>query len=134
MTGLMAGKVKILAVDDEDFNLDIIVHYLEEAGFEVIPAEDGDVALQKLASIPDVALVDLDRKMPRLDGIEVLREMKRTPGMEAIPVIIQTAVYEFEQKSVLNLEGAYGYLTKPYDGDVLVSLVRAALKNSPLAR
>lgn len=125
----MTRNVKILVVDDEIFNLDIMAYHLEEAGFAVIQAEDGETALQKLAAEADIAVVVLDRRMPRLDGLAVLERMKDNPSLKAIPVIMQTAAADFEQLSIISLEGTCGYLTKPYDGDALVSLVRTALRD-----
>src|SRR3990170_5001935 len=129
----MTKKVKILVVDDEAFNLDIMSYHLEEAGFEVIQAEDGDVALQKLAAIPDIAVTILDRMMPRMDGVAVLDRVKKTPELENVLVIMQTAASDYEQIAMLSLEGASGYLTKPYDGEDLINLVHVVLRDSAAA-
>jgi len=129
----MTKKVKILVVDDEAFNLDIMSYHLEEAGFEVIQAEDGDVALQKLAAIPDIAVTILDRRMPRMDGVAVLDRVKKTPELENVLVIMQTAASDYEQIAMLSLEGASGYLTKPYDGEDLINLVHVVLRDSAAA-
>ena len=83
---------KILAVDDEAFNLDIIGEYLEEVGHEVIQAEDGSIAMNILAKNSDIDLIVLDRMMPNMDGMEVLKKVKQHPELRTIPVIMQTAM------------------------------------------
>jgi CheY-like chemotaxis protein len=126
----MKTDIKILIVDDEVFNLDIMSYHLEGAGFEVVQAEDGVVALQKLASETGISVIILDRRMPRMDGMAVLERIKENPALNNIPVIVQTAASDYEQISVICLEGTYGYLTKPYEGEELVNLVQVALRDS----
>lgn len=126
----MSSKTTILAVDDEDFNLQILETDLWEAGFEVITAKDGLEALQKLATGPAVDIVVLDRMMPRMDGMEVLRRMKDDPAYRDIPVIMQTAAAQSHQVEEGIKAGAYYYLAKPYDDQMLVGIVRAALQES----
>ncbi len=120
-------NIKILAVDDDAFNLDILTEYLSMAGYEVIPADDGDVALTKLEQNPDISIIILDRMMPRMDGMAVLKILKSDPRFSDIPVIMQTAVVAPELKfEAVNL-GVYQYLTKPYQDKILVDLVNSAL-------
>jgi len=120
-------KFKILAVDDEEFNLDILTEYLEEAGFEVIGAEDGVIALQKLEQHPDIDVIVLDRMMPNMGGIEVLKAVKQDSRFKDIPVIMQTAAASSDQVLEGIQCGAYYYLTKPYEDVMLISIVKAAL-------
>ncbi len=74
----MRERVKILAVDDEEYNLEIIDYNLARAGYEVVPAEDGIAALQRLEENADIDLIVLDRMMPNLDGMEFLQRIKAT--------------------------------------------------------
>lgn len=122
--------IKILAVDDEIFNLDILETDLEDAGFEVVRAEDGVIALEKLESVPDIDVVVLDRMMPRMDGMEVLRHIKGEPKYRDIPVIMQTAAAQSHQVEEGIQAGAYYYLAKPYDEQMLIGIIRAALHES----
>ena len=69
----MSARLKILAVDDEEFNLDIMDHHLTRAGFDVVRAEDGISALQRLEEKADIELIVLDRMMPNLGGMEFLQ-------------------------------------------------------------
>lgn len=123
----MSIKKKILVVDDEPFNLDILTEYLSEAGYEVISAEDGLVALKRLQEHPDVDLVVLDRMMPHMDGIEVLKTIKSDDKLKHIPVIMQTAAAQSKQILEGIEAGVYYYLTKPYEDTLLLNIVRAAL-------
>lgn len=126
----MDKKSKVLAVDDEVFNLDILETDLEEAGFEVIRAEDGVVALEQLEKHGDIDVVVLDRMMPRMNGMEVLKHLKAEQRYRDIPVIMQTAAAQSQQVEEGIQAGAYYYLSKPYDEQMLIGIVRAALHES----
>lgn len=119
---------KILAVDDEAFNLDIIGEYLEEEGYEVICAEDGTVAMEKLAEHPDIDVVVLDRMMPKMDGIAVVNAMKSSESYKKIPIVMQTAAAQKDQITEGIKAGVYYYLTKPYDKEMFLSIVHATLE------
>lgn len=120
---------KVLAVDDEEFNLDIITDYLTEAGYEVIQAVDGVDALEKLEQHKDISVIVLDRMMPRMDGMEVLSHLKSTPKWREIPVVMQTAAATSEQIVEGIKAGVYHYLAKPYTGGILTSIVESALND-----
>jgi CheY-like chemotaxis protein len=126
----MALNAKILAVDDEEFNLDIIRRHLLRAGFEAILAGDGFAALQKLEEHPDIGAIVLDRMMPGMDGMEFLSRIKNNAKYRDIPVIMQTAAAGSEQVLQGIQAGVYYYLTKPYDDVLLVAILEAALKDA----
>ncbi len=121
---------KILAVDDEEFNLDLMVHHLGRAGYHVVRAKDGIIALQKLEDDPGIDLIVLDRMMPNLGGMEVLRRIKADARFQDIPVVMQTAAAAADQVSEGIKAGVYYYLTKPYKGATLLGIVRAALADA----
>ena len=123
----MKLRQKILTVDDEALNREILADYLSIAGFEVIEADDGDTALQMLAAHPDVDAIVLDRMMPRMDGMKVLSTLKNTPHLRDVPVIIQTAAASSEQIVEGIRAGAYYYLTKPYEDIILLGIISAAI-------
>jgi CheY-like chemotaxis protein len=123
----MKLRQKILAVDDEALNREILTDYLSIAGFEVIEADDGDTALQVLAEHPDIDAIVLDRMMPRMDGMKVLRNLKSDARFRDIPVIMQTAAASGEQIVEGIRAGAYHYLTKPYEDVILLGVIGAAL-------
>jgi CheY-like chemotaxis protein len=126
----MKKKPKILAVDDEVFNLDILESILEDADYQVVRAEDGNIALQKLRETGAIDVIILDRMMPKMDGIMVLKTLKSDPQYRDIPVIMQTADAQNSQMLEGIRAGAYYYLIKPYSEDVLLGIVRAAIRDA----
>lgn len=115
---------KILVVDDEKPISDIIKFNLEKEGFEVVVAFDGQEAVEKVEEEnPD--LIVLDVMLPKMDGLEVVREVRKTYSM---PIIMVTAK-ETEIDKVLGLElGADDYVTKPFSNRELVARVKANLR------
>jgi DNA-binding response OmpR family regulator len=120
------SATRVLVVDDEPMVRDVLARYLEKEGYEVDVAEDGEQALDALATqVPDLVLLDL--MLPRVDGLEVLRRMReRTPTA----VIMLTARGE-ETDRVVGLElGADDYVTKPFSPREVVARVRAVLRRA----
>lgn len=122
------SRERVLVVDDEQLNLFIIEEFLEQEDLDLELHTDPVQAWESLQA-PDsnFSLVVLDRMMPGLDGIELLRRMKREPRFVDIPVIMQTAASSPDQVREGLEAGAYYYLTKPYEPEALISIVRAAL-------
>lgn len=124
------NKGRVLVVDDEQLNLFIIEEFLEQEDIEL---ELHSNPLEAWASLSapdsDFSLVVLDRMMPELDGMELLRRMKRESRFVDIPVIMQTAASSPDQVREGLEAGAYYYLTKPYEPEALISIVRAALED-----
>jgi DNA-binding response OmpR family regulator len=120
----------ILIVDDEPINLDIICAHLENDNYELVRATNGEEAWSILEADPvRYDTVILDRMMPGMNGMQLLANIKETELLEHVPVVMQTAKAE-NQDIVEGLKaGAYYYLTKPYDGDVLKSIVRSAVND-----
>lgn len=124
----MQDKQRILVVDDEPFNLEIIAEYLADAGdFDLAFAEDGEAAWDVLNGPGSFELVILDRMMPRLDGLSLLKRMKADGRFGGTPVIMQTAAASADQVREGLAAGAHYYLTKPFEPDALVSIVKAAV-------
>ena len=115
---------KILVVDDEKPISDIIKFNLKKEGYDVYTAYDGEEALQKVEEVnPDLILLDL--MLPKIDGLEVAREVRKTHNM---PIIMVTAK-DAEIDKVLGLEmGADDYVTKPFSNWELVARVKANLR------
>src|SRR5690349_3709848 len=118
---------RLLVVDDEEINLEIIEEYLEGGNFDLTLARDGEEALRCLQSSQLFDAVILDRMMPGLDGLEVLRQIRQTERLRSIPVIMQTAAAGHEQVAEGLRLGAYYYLTKPYHRDALLAIIHSAL-------
>lgn len=115
---------KILVVDDEKPISDIVKFNLEKEGFEVIVAYDGEEAIEKVEEEqPDLLVLDL--MLPKKDGLEVCREVRKSYEM---PIIMVTAKDQ-EIDKVLGLElGADDYVTKPFSNRELVARVKANLR------
>lgn len=123
----MRTPCRILAVDDVPSNLEILQVRLEAQGYEVITAADGEEALAKIREFePDLVLLDI--MMPKIDGIEVVKRLKRDASLSFLPVILVTAKAD-TQDVVAGLEaGADDYLTKPFEQAALVARVRSLLR------
>lgn len=122
------SRPHILVVDDEPFNLEIIAEYLCDCDYVLDTVGSGEQALDRLggpASAYD--LVVLDRMMPGIDGMAVLRQMKQTERLRPIPVIMQTAAATPDQVREGLAAGAHYYLTKPFEAESLIAVVRTAL-------
>jgi CheY-like chemotaxis protein/anti-sigma regulatory factor (Ser/Thr protein kinase) len=122
------SSTTLLIVDDEEFNLEIILEYLDDTDYTLVTAANGREAWQILRTEPArFSAVLLDRMMPEMDGMEVLSKIKAHGELKYLPVIIQSAAASKQDISEGLLGGAYYYLTKPFDRDVLKSIVSAAL-------
>lgn len=120
---------RILVVDDEEFILTLIEFNLQQAGFEVITAMDGEMALQKATTErPDLIILDL--MLPKMDGMEVCKELRLQRIMT--PILMLTAKDD-EFDKVLGLElGADDYMTKPFSPREVVARVKAILRRTKL--
>jgi len=113
----MIEHLSVLAVDDEPFNLDLIEAAFEEYdNVSVTYAENGQEALNYLgAMVFDVVLLDIS--MPVMDGLEVLRNIRKNPKLEQLPVLMVTANAEKEHEAITL--GASDFIAKPYDIEIL---------------
>ena len=123
----MHDPPRILVVDDNETNRDILVTRLEAHGYQTLQAADGEEALRGVAQHrPDLVLLDV--MMPNLDGVEACRRLKSDRAVAFTPVILVTAKAT-TQDIVAGLDaGADEYLTKPVDQAALVARVRSALR------
>ena len=122
----MALVKRILLVDDEPRLVQLVRDYLEHGGFGVVTAGDGPTAL-RAASTQHPDLIVLDLGLPGLDGLDVMRTLRKT---SEVPIIVLTARGE-ESDKVAGLElGADDYLTKPFSPKELVARVRSVLRRA----
>jgi CheY-like chemotaxis protein len=121
-------RPRVLVVDDEELNLFIIQEFLEQESLSLDVYSDPLAAWDALHQVDsEYSLVVLDRMMPGLDGMEFLRRLKTESRFLDIPVIMQTAAASPDQVREGLEAGAYYYLTKPYEPEALISIVRGAL-------
>ncbi|ENQ3105534.1 two-component system, OmpR family, alkaline phosphatase synthesis response regulator PhoP [Bacillus sp. 491mf] len=120
---------RILVVDDEEFILTLIEFNLQQSGFEVITAMDGETALHKAQTErPDLIILDL--MLPKMDGMEVCKELRL--GRIMTPILMLTAKDD-EFDKVLGLElGADDYMTKPFSPREVVARVKAILRRTKI--
>lgn len=123
-------RTRLLVVDDEAFNREILSVLLESAGYAVEQAEGGQQALDMLAAAPDAYdTILLDRMMPGLSGMDVLLRLKQDKRLRHVPVIMQTAVDGQEEIVDGIRKGVFYYLVKPIQRDVLLSITQAAVQD-----
>jgi CheY-like chemotaxis protein len=120
------NKISILAVDDEELNLDIMKECFEDTNCNYITASDGVEALKILEAGTKIDVILLDRMMPNMNGMEFLHLLKNSKKYNSIPIIMQTAATSSQQIAEGIESGVFYYLGKPYSKEVLLALVRAA--------
>lgn len=124
------GKTCVLVVDDEPIGREILVENLTDEGYAVVEAGSGESAWELIDADPgrfDAIL--LDRMMPDMDGIEILRRVKMRPEMMNVPVIMQTGMANDSDILEGLQAGAYYYLTKPFSAETLLAIVAAATRD-----
>jgi DNA-binding NtrC family response regulator len=114
----------ILVIEDKESMLDMLKQTLEGEGYQVIPARDGAEGIKKLAD-ERIGLVLTDLKLPKKDGFDVLKAAKADNPL--LPVIVMTAYGTIETAVKAVKDGAYDFLTKPFDTDHLLVLIKRAL-------
>jgi two-component system, OmpR family, KDP operon response regulator KdpE len=122
----MTDRRRVLVCDDEPQILRALKVVLREAGFEAIPAETAEEALDK-ASVrpPDAAIIDL--VLPDSDGVEVVRRLREWSEM---PILVLSAIGEEEEKVRALEAGADDYVTKPFGSRELIARLQAALRRA----
>lgn len=115
---------KALVVDDSKAIREIERKYLEELGFIVVEAENGENALEVLKSNPDIELILLDWYMPVMNGYEFLKKMRENQEWSHIKVMMVTT--ENQQKNIIEaiMAGANEYLMKPFDKEMLETKIK----------
>ncbi|MCA9472426.1 MAG: response regulator [Nitrospirales bacterium] len=121
--------MRLLLVDDDPVNRHILREYLEDQGYDLDEAGDGQQAWDKLVH-EDAAycVVLLDRMMPKVDGLTILKRMQEDDRLKFIPVIMQTAAGASHEIREGVEAGAFYYLTKPFDQSILLEIVGAAIR------
>ncbi len=118
---MLNGHGKVLVVDDDPFIRSLLAAWLQEAGYGVVMAADGQQALERVREDrPDIILLDLT--MPRLDGYAVVRWLRQRPETRGLPILVVSADVRAHQKLAgLRVEGI---LSKPFDLDEVLDRVQ----------
>lgn len=120
-------KLKILVVDDEARMRKLVKDFLIKSKFDVLEAGDGEEAVDQFYENKDVALIILDVMMPKMDGWEVVREIRK---YSQVPIIMLTAKSD-EKDELLGFElGVDEYISKPFSPKILVARVEAILRRT----
>lgn len=121
------GK-KIMVVDDSSSIRALIACALNNEGYDVLEAEDGADAIEKLSSQGQgVDMMITDLNMPRMDGISLIERFRKIPGYRFIPVVMLTTESQEEKRRQGKAAGASAWLTKPFKTEQLLGLVRMVL-------
>ena len=114
---------RILTIDDSKTMRDMLMLTLAEAGFDVLQAVDGQDGLDVLVNERvDVVITDIN--MPRMDGYEVIRQLRNNPSHKTTPILVLTTESEADKRNLAREAGATGWMVKPFDPDRLVETVR----------
>ncbi|MBO5468511.1 MAG: response regulator transcription factor [Lachnospiraceae bacterium] len=117
--------VNLLVADDDDLLRDLVKEVLEEEGYQVYTAKDGQEAVDVFWNTPDIALVILDIMMPKMDGMEVLEEIRERTD---VPILMLTALGDSSSELACLQHGASDFVSKPFHYDILVERVKNLLR------
>jgi len=120
---------KVLVVEDNDMNMQLVEFLLEEGGYDIVKASSGEEALALTrdgATAPDLILMDIH--LPGMDGISVVREMKTSERTRAIPILALTAHAMRGDKDRFLDAGCDGYISKPIDVKTFIQSIQGFLK------
>ena len=122
------NDINVLVVDDEEDVVEVVSHFLEQEGYTVHRAYDGEAALAQAS--PEINIIVLDIMLPGLDGYEVCKRLRTRVETEKIPIIFLSAKLEEEDQVKGLMLGGDDYLTKPVSPQVLVAHVKAVLRRA----
>ena len=118
---------KVMIVDDDMRNIFAVSSLLEDKGMVVLPHDNGRDAIKALQGAESVDVILMDIMMPEMDGIDTIREIRRIPACRYVPVIAVTAKAMKGDREKCMEAGAWDYLSKPVDSELLVGVLRAWL-------
>lgn len=122
------SEIDVLVVDDEEDVVEVVSHFLEQEGYTVHKAYDGEEALDKASSEIDIIVLDI--MLPGLDGYEVCERLRSRVETETIPIIFLSAKSEEEDQIQGLMMGGDDYLTKPVSPQIVVAHVKAVLRRA----
>lgn len=111
-------------VDDSDSMRKLVAQTLRNVGYEVMEARNGIEALAKATVMERVDLVISDVNMPMMDGIKLVGQLRKQPGMSAVPILMLTTVTESRDKERAKMAGASGWVTKPFAPEQLLATIQ----------
>jgi two-component system chemotaxis response regulator CheY len=119
---------RALVVDDSASMRTLVCMTLERVGFSTFQAPDGLHALIEASNIKQLDLVIADLNMPAMDGIKLCAQLRRTPGLSIVPFLLLTTESDTQIKLKARAAGATGWLTKPFEPEQLIAVVRKIVR------
>ena len=120
---------RILVVEDQEDNMQILRDLLSNAGYEMIEAQDGEAGVRiAVSERPDLILMDI--QLPLLDGYEATRRIRADPALRATPIIVITSYALSGDEDKARAAGCDGYVSKPYSPRLLLAKIREHLPTS----
>jgi len=119
---------RVLVVEDNDMNMQLVEYLLEEGGYQIVKAASGEEALSIARTGDPVDLILMDIHLPGIDGLSVVREMKTDAVTSAIPILALTAHAMRGDKDRFLEAGCDGYISKPIDVKTFLSSIRMYLR------
>lgn len=120
-------KKTILTVDDSESILAVVTTTLEEE-YDIITASDGADAIGKINSGIHLDLIITDLKMPKADGIQVIKTARSLESLSLIPILMLTTESQMQKKQEAKAAGATGWIVKPFEPDNLKAVVKKVLR------
>jgi len=117
----------IMTADDSSSIRQMVSFTLKQAGYNVVEAVDGSDALGKLKNNPIHMLIS-DLNMPKMDGLELIRQVRAMPEYKFIPIIMLTTESQADMKQKGKAAGATGWIVKPFKPDQLLSVIKKVLR------
>ena len=121
------SDIKIMVVDDEARMRKLVRDYLAKSGYIVVEAVDGEDAYDKFVSTKDISLIVMDIMMPKMDGYETSREIRKISN---VPIILLTAKSDEKDELKGYEQGVDEYITKPFSPKILVARIEAILRRT----
>ena len=122
------SSARVLVVEDNDMNMQLVEYLLEEGGYQIVKAASGEEALSIARGGDPVDLILMDIHLPGIDGLSVVREMKTDERTSAIPILALTAHAMRGDKDRFLEAGCDGYISKPIDVKTFLSSIRTYLR------
>ncbi len=120
--------MNILVVDDCQTTRKLLGHYLKTRGYQVVFAENGLDALEKLGA-NNINLILTDLNMPYMDGMELIRTLRSDPNWATIPILMVTTENDDVEREKAFDSGVNGYVVKPITGDTIAQNIKTILKD-----
>lgn len=119
---------RILVVDDSESIREVVSFTLEDAGYEVLVANDGDDALKYIKDKEDINLIITDLHMPVMNGIELIKHVRDTEKYKRIPILFLTTESQVSKKLEAKQAGATGWIIKPFIKEKLLAALKRVMR------